>query len=59
LIARKVAIQNVVSQFPKLSDAQIQQLIQELCQEKQIIVLDEGAPLEEQIICIVPQQKAA
>jgi hypothetical protein len=54
LIARKVVVQNTISQFPKLNDAQIQQLIQELCQEKQIMILDGSAPLEEQIICIVP-----
>jgi hypothetical protein len=59
LIARKVAIQNTINQFPTLNNSQIQQLIRELCEEKQIIVLDESARLEEQIICIVPQQQVA
>ncbi|OLP19134.1 hypothetical protein BST81_07010 [Leptolyngbya sp. 'hensonii'] len=54
LIARKVVVQNLFSLFPKLKDDQIQTLIQDLCQEHQIDILDETAPLEEQIICLVP-----
>jgi DNA gyrase/topoisomerase IV subunit B len=58
LISRKVASQNTFSQFPKLGDSQIQQLIQELCQEKLIRILDESVSVGEQIICLVPNQSA-
>jgi AAA ATPase domain len=54
LIGHKVAIENTVSQFPRLNDTQIQRLIQELCQTQQISILDERAPFSEQIICLVP-----
>ena len=53
-MGRTVAIENTVRQFPRLNDTQIQQLIQELCQAKQITILDESAPLAEQLICLVP-----
>jgi hypothetical protein len=56
LIARRVAAQNTTSQFPRLNDTQMEQLIQELCQENLIRILDPSVPLDEQIICLVPKQ---
>ncbi|MBF2048863.1 MAG: ATP-binding protein [Elainella sp. C42_A2020_010] len=58
LIARRVAVQNTLGQFPKLTDAQMEQIIRELCQEKRIRILDELAKLDEQIICLIPKQSA-
>ncbi|UBF27000.1 ATP-binding protein [Kovacikia minuta CCNUW1] len=59
LISRKVASQNTFSQFPKLNDAQMKHLIQELCQEKLISILDESVSVEDQIIYLVPNQSVA
>ncbi len=55
LVARKVVAQNIISQFPKLDDLQMEQLFQELCQENLIRILDASVPLDEQIICLVPK----
>ncbi|MDX2228823.1 MAG: P-loop NTPase fold protein [Leptolyngbyaceae cyanobacterium bins.349] len=57
LIARRVVTQTTLGQFPKLADAEIEQLIQELCQEKQIRILDESVKPNEQIICLIPAQQ--
>lgn len=57
LIARRVVIQTTVAQFPKLNDSQLEQIIQELCQDSQIRILDESAKPDEQIICLIPQQQ--
>ncbi|WP_421658499.1 hypothetical protein [Leptothermofonsia sp. ETS-13] len=54
LIARKVASQNTISQFPRLNNVHVEQLIQELYQENLIRILDASVPLDEQIICLVP-----
>lgn len=58
LISRKNVVQNTLGQFPKLADSQIEQMIQELCQNQQIRILDESAKLDEQIICLLPKQPA-
>lgn len=54
LIAKQTVIDNARSQFARLKPVKIQELIQELCQEKQIRVLDEKAPEKEQVLCLVP-----
>lgn len=58
LISRKNIVQNIFEQFPKLTDVQIEQIIQELCQENSIRILDESVSSMDQIICLIPQQKA-
>lgn len=58
LMSRKNIVQNTLEQFPKLTDTQIERIIQELYQENQIRILDESVPSMDQIICLIPQQKA-
>jgi hypothetical protein len=58
LIARRTVTQAVFEQFPKLTDTQIEQIIQELCQEQQLSILGSPAKPDEQIICLIPQAKA-
>lgn len=53
-IAWKTVHRNAISQFGRLSDEQILNLLQELCQENQIRILDESVPVADQIVCLVP-----
>ncbi|MEI2579490.1 ATP-binding protein [Scytonema sp. PRP1] len=55
-MGREILIQNARNQFPMLSQSQITQLIQQLCQEKQIQILDPTAKPEAQLICLVPKR---
>jgi hypothetical protein len=55
-MGKQVLIQNVRSQFTKVSEPQIEDLIRQLCQEKQIQILDPKAKPEAQLICLVPKK---
>lgn len=55
VIAQKTVAQNVHHQFSDLSDKQIQTMIHSLCQERKIRILDENAPDDEKIICLIPE----
>lgn len=57
LMSRKNIVQNTLEQFPKLTDGQIEQIIEELCQENQIRILDQTAAPTDQIICLIPKQQ--
>lgn len=59
LVSRKTIFDNAKPQFPKLSEAQLQDLIQKLCEEGYFRVLDESALFDRQIICVIPGQQAA
>jgi DNA polymerase III delta prime subunit len=59
LVSRKTIFDNAKPQFPKLSEDQLQDLIQKLCKEGYFQVLDESAPFDRQIICVIPGQQAA
>ena len=53
-LARQTLIQNACSQFPHMERSQVEQLIQQFCQENQIQILDPNATPEEQLIALVP-----
>ncbi len=55
MIGMPILIQNACSQFTKVNQSQVEQLIDELCQEKEISILDPNAKLKEQLICLVPK----
>jgi hypothetical protein len=55
VIAQKTVAQNVHHQFSDLNDEHIQSVIQRLCQDRKIRILDENAPEDEKIICLIPQ----
>jgi hypothetical protein len=55
-MGKQALIQNVRNQFIKVSEPQIEGLIQQLCQEKQIQILDPNAKPEAQLICLVPKR---
>jgi hypothetical protein len=55
-MGKQALIQNTYSQFPKINVSQIEKLIQQLCQERQIEILDPNAKPESQLICLVPKR---
>lgn len=54
-LGRSTLIQNANSQFPDIAESQIDQLIEQLCQENQIQILDPGADPKAQLVYLVPQ----
>lgn len=52
MIGRQVLCQNARSQFPLVNQFQLDHLIDELCREKQIFILDPNAAVEAQLICL-------
>ena len=54
-LGRQTLIQNASSQFPDVDESQIDQLIDQLCDENKIQLLDKGAKKNAQLICLVPK----
>jgi hypothetical protein len=54
-LGRQALIQNANSQFPDVDESQIDQLIEQLCNENKIQILDPGAKPKSQLICLVPK----
>ncbi len=54
ILGRKTLIENAKNQFAQVKDSQAEQLIQELCQLKKLLILDPNAKPEAQLICFVP-----
>ena len=54
-LGRPTLIQNASSQFPDIAESQIDQLIEQLCQENQIQILDPDADPKAQLVCLVPK----
>ncbi|WP_250124380.1 ATP-binding protein [Chroococcidiopsis sp. CCMEE 29] len=55
VMGHKILIKNAHTQFPMRSESQIEQLIQQLCQEKRVQILDPNAKPEAQLVCLVPK----
>ncbi|MBD2039826.1 AAA family ATPase [Microcoleus sp. FACHB-672] len=49
----QILIQNALDQFPLVENTQIEQLIEELCQENQIFILDPNAEPAAQLVCLI------
>jgi hypothetical protein len=54
-LGRQTLIQNASSQFPDVDESQIDQLIDQLCDENKIQLLDDKAKKNAQLICLVPK----
>ena len=54
-LGRQTLIQNAIGQFSDVVESQIEQLIEQLCQENQIQILDPGADPKAQLVCLVPK----
>lgn len=57
VLGLQTLIQNTLKQFSQVNEAQVTELIQHLCQEKQIQILNPNAPPEAQLVCLVPNSK--
>jgi Cdc6-like AAA superfamily ATPase len=55
-LSRQTLIQNAYGNCPKVSESQINELIQKLCKENKIKIIDSKAPPEAQLICLVPKK---
>ena len=56
LLGKPTLIDNAISNFPTVNEAQINVLIKELCEENKIQLLDPKAKPESQLICLVPHK---
>jgi Cdc6-like AAA superfamily ATPase len=54
-LGRQTLIHNASSQFPDVDESQIDQLIDQLCQENKIQILDPRAKPKAQLVCLVPK----
>jgi hypothetical protein len=54
-LGRQTLIQNASSKFPDVVESQIDELIEQLCQESQIQILDPSADPKAQLVCLVPK----
>ena len=52
-MGRAILIQNASGQFEGLSNAKIEQLIEQLCQENKVKIIDPNASPEEQLVALV------
>lgn len=53
-LGRQTLIQNANNQFPEVNESKINQLIEQLCKESKIQILDPDAPQKAQLVCLVP-----
>lgn len=55
-LGKPTLIDNAISNFPTVNEDQINVLIQQLCEENKIQILDPKAKPEAQLICLVPHK---
>jgi hypothetical protein len=46
-------ITNAVDQFPTVKETDVQYLIQLLCEERRVKIINPGVKLQDQLICLV------
>ena len=55
VLGLQTLIHNTVDKFPQISETQVEQLIQHLCQTKQIQLLNPKDSTEKQLVCLIPK----
>lgn len=53
MMGRQVLIENAVSQFPLVEGVEVSHLIDKLCEERVIFILDPAVPIQAQLVCLV------
>lgn len=53
-LGRPTLVQNTLSQFSQVNESEIEQLMNQLCQEKKIQIVNPNARREAQSVCLVP-----
>lgn len=54
-IGRKFLIQNLRTQFAQVNESEIEQMINQLCQENEIKIINPNEKLEAQLVCLLPK----
>lgn len=52
IMGRQVLIENAIGQFPQVNQPQIEQIIQQLCQEKHIQIIGDDIDPDSQLVCL-------
>lgn len=55
VLGLQTLIQNTVDKFPPINEPQVNQLIQHLCQTKQIQLLNPKDSTQKQLVCLIPK----
>lgn len=55
-LGRKILLRKACQHFPQFSELQLDGLIQQLCWENKIKIIDPKASLESQLICLFPKK---
>lgn len=55
-MGKQALIQNIISRVPKVSQSQVDKVIQQLCQKKYIEILGSDVDIKSQLICLVPKK---
>jgi hypothetical protein len=53
MMGRQVLVQNALEQFPIVDALNIEKLIEQLCREQEVFILDPNAEPEAQLVCLV------
>lgn len=53
MMGRQVLIENAVSQFPLVEGVEVSRLIDKLCEERVIFILDPAVSIQAQLVCLV------
>jgi hypothetical protein len=59
ILGKLTLIDNVTAKIPDVNHPQVEQIINDLCQQNSITILNPDSKPEEQIVCWVPQKKLA
>lgn len=55
LLSKTILIQNSTHQYPQINQSQVENLIQQLCESKQVSIINPNEPPEEHLVCFIPQ----
>ncbi|MCP2728743.1 ATP-binding protein [Limnofasciculus baicalensis] len=55
LLSKTILIQNSIHQYPQINQSQVENLIQQLCESKQVSIINPNEPPEEHLVCLIPQ----
>lgn len=55
VMGKQHLVKNIISQFPKVNLSQVEKLIQQLCQQKQIQIVGSSEDPASELVCLVPK----
>ncbi len=54
-LSKNILIENSIRQYPQINQSQVENLIQQLCESKQVSIINPNEPPEEHLVCFIPQ----